>query len=216
MPRSFRSKKSKKNIKELIEGIPEKSLIKHLDIESEIYDERLPFDKSLERLRNAGYERHLRPWEYFNLMIDHFNEKPVYKFNNTIKNIFESADEWFSIAVERKGSNLICYVDPENLIWDIKTDKYVIDGELKYSSKKVLDIKGISSSKLISLDEFDDEFVEYFYSQSFDELPEQIKLGSVILPLEDFLKPLGGYFGIIDPGHSIGQASRGVRIKTDS
>ena len=145
------------------------------------------YDDSLERLRKAGYERHPRPAEIFNLILAHLNEK-IHNLvlNDLVKDMLESHSNWLSMAFERKDNTLVCYVDPENLVWDENDHKYVVDGKLKFSDKKEFYIGPIdmitttaTSSKGLVISYFSDELVSFLYTTTFDKLHIPL-LGSTI------------------------------------
>ena len=91
------------------------------------------FDESLERIKKAGYERHMRPSEFFSLFIASLVNKATLenKLNQEQKELLSdmngSYGEWFSMALARKGDTLICYQDPINLKFDGKN--YFFEGE---------------------------------------------------------------------------------------
>lgn len=221
--------------KNLEENIRRLSLKKHpivynnykrLKIERGVKKDDLYFDESLELLRKKGYERHLRPWEHFSLIIDYYEGKLEKGLARLAKNMLEGYGGWFSMAVKREGDSLICYVDPENLEWDNTNNKYVINGKLEYSDKKELDIRGIPSGIWggipsgiwACLEEFDDDFVKYFYTRKFKDLPVEMKKGEIMIHLPSS-------YGILWPvscsSNSMldikteytSRASRGARIK---
>lgn len=192
---------------------------KSLKIEKGVKKDDLYFDESMERLRKKGYERHLRPWEYCSLIIDYYEGKLEAGMAKLAKKMINSYGGWLSMAVEREGDSLICYVDPENLEWDNMNpnNKYVINGKLGYTDKKEFDIKGIPSGVLVGLEEFDDDFAEYFYTCKFKDLPVEMKKGEIRihLPYSGILWPVScssnSIFDIRTEYTS--RASRGARIK---
>ena len=70
------------------------------------------YDISLERLKMAGYERHASPAEAFSLLIDNLEGKLKGKYKAVAEDMLDDSGEWMSMAVERKGNTLICYLHP--------------------------------------------------------------------------------------------------------
>ncbi len=175
------------------------------------------FDDSLERLRKAGYERHPRPWEMFELLLD-FSEDKLERDSNlykTANDINREYSEWLSIAMERRGNTLICYTDPENIKKDKTTShcRYFVDGELKFTDKHEFDITGIPSGEFIKLKDFSRGLIPYLYGRKFEDLPEKVQNGSIIfLPPDGVLIPISqsnDRFGLCN--YYVGRCSRGVR-----
>lgn len=170
-------------------------LFDNLEIEpNAVSGYKLSFDESLERLRKAGYERHLRTWEAFSLIINSLEDNLQENLKQTsielLCNNNGKVREWLSTAVKREGDRLICYTDPENLLWD--DDHYIIlGGKLKYSSWGEFDITGIPSLKWVDLNNFSNDFIKFFYTREFGKLPWQKWQGhynaEVCLPSDDGL-----------------------------
>ena len=137
----------------------------------------LPYDKSLERIRKKGGldARHPYPWEIFDVIIDRIEGKTS-KYLDAA-GYFEYC-EWLSMAFERKGNNIIIYLDPENLLGIetkyINVIDYEVNGEkLKYSSEYVFNINGIKSEEWVDSRELGDKFFRFMYGHSFEDLPEK-------------------------------------------
>lgn len=86
--------------------------------------ENLPFDKSLEVLMAAGYERHMRPEEYAQAFMENYffsrsDLKQAYgkNFRSIVNNV---PDFWLSFAMRREGSKLHVAIDPKNLSFSEK------------------------------------------------------------------------------------------------
>jgi len=177
-----------------------------------------PFDRGLEILRKAGYERHILPWEYAQIMISHFECKLQGNFASIAENMLDSFGEWFSIAVRRKGDKLYCFIDPENVRWDEYGKKYTIDKNFNSRCMKILDITGIPSQEWVSLKQFNDDFVKFFYTRKFKDLPVEMQkeyASGVYLPPDHELWPIGrgDGTGLSICGYVSNRASRGVREK---
>ena len=175
------------------------------------------YDESLTNLKNRKYERHARPIETFGLLIADLEGKLSDEQNEISKDMSNSYGEWFSLAVERKGNELICYEDPENLVWDTTKNLYVVQGKLKYGSEKKFSIKNIKSSEGINLQNFDKDLQKYLYGREGGDLPNDLKTGylraQLYLPPDKTIWPAGrGYGSKYDIGswNYINGASRGV------
>ena len=172
------------------------------------------YDKSLADLRSKGFARHLRPQEVFGLLADGLEGKLSGEQKVVYDDMLSSYGEWLSLVFERDGNNLVCYLDPEGLVW--KDGRYVKDANFKFVEKKVFDIAGKSSDRWIDLREFGDDFVRFLYGRSFSDLPVQMWEGAlraqVYLPPDKTAWPVGrGYgirFDVYGFGYDIG-ASRG-------
>src|SRR3989339_1513287 len=96
--------------------------------EAKKHDEHITFDASLQRLKQAGYSRHPRTAEVFSLIIAHFEKKLPKNLDDIAKDILSGIGEWLSLAIERKGDTLVCYLDPENLVWNASSRRYDVSG----------------------------------------------------------------------------------------
>lgn len=148
------------------------------------------YDKSLERIRKNNHcGRHARPQELFSFLIDCFENK-VHNFStlDIMGSITRDAGEWLSCAFERQGKTLVVYIDPEGLIW--KGNKYIKTLDFKFSDKKEFDIAKIQSKDRVKLSEFTNDFIEYFYTKKFEELPNGIKNSYIYLPPKNMVWPV--------------------------
>ena len=178
------------------------------------------FDKSLESLKQRGYERHLRPDEAFKIIIDAL-ENPNSKYKQLSDDMLKSYREWFSLAAKRTSkTDLEFYLDPENLVWN--GSKYTIQGSniQCLSETKTFTInKGIPSQTYVDLNQFPNDIIEFLYSRKFNELPDIMKPGGdrkaqILLPQEGIIRPCGhgDSFDDFDVSAYYGsRASRGVR-----
>src|SRR3989339_344139 len=182
------------------------------------HDEYISFDASLQRLKQAGYSRHPRPAEAFGLIIAHLEKKLPKNLDDIAKDMLSGKGEWVSLAMERKGDTLVCYLDPENLIWNAGSSRYdVSGGKLRYSEKKEFNIKGKNSVEWICADQFSPEFIKYCYGREFKQLPQEMRTGNykvhLYLPSEGKLWPAArGYDNLwyFLSCYNV-RASRGVR-----
>ena len=176
----------------------------------------LTYDKSLERLRKAGFDRHARPPEESFILIDHLEGRLPSNLETIAQDMLASYGEWLSAAVQRKGDSLIVSTDPQNLRW--KKNKYIIDGKsLQCASQQEFNIKGLPSNKYIDLKDVPEDLATFLYARPFDQLPPAMQTGDkraqLYLPPEGIIRPVGRYgfnvrfiIGFYDDG-----ASRGVR-----
>jgi hypothetical protein len=152
----------------------------------------LSYDKSLERLRQAGYERHPRPSEVFGLLIDYLECTLNDKLQTVAENMIESCSgEWLSMAVERQGNLLVFYTDPENIVWDGQKQ---MDVSLNYSAKHEFEHRPrpwrqCDNYEEMNLKRLDDDLVRFIYTRPYRDLPRQIKNAKIKLPSEG-LAPL--------------------------
>ncbi len=190
----------------------------------------LSYDKSLERLRAAGYERHARPSEVFGLLIDGLEGKLTGQHKAIYDDMLTSYGEWMSAAVlvkqQKSGGiwgvggstkqTLTMYLDPEGLAWDGK--KYV-QQNFTYAEKKEFDITGKPLNAFVELTQVDVALVQDFYGCSYAQLPQQMregdKRGGFWFPSADQIWPVGRgdfYFNRLNTFiyYHISRASRGV------
>ncbi len=179
------------------------------------------FDASLVRLKQAGFERHARPQEVFGLIVDGLEGKLAGGFKGVYDDMLLSYGEWLSLAVKREGDVLVAYVDPKNLVFDKGSNNYIVcGGQVDCVGKETFSIKGKQSETWIDLKQFEDKFVKFMYSRSFNQLPEIMREGNlrarVYLPSEGVVRPVArgffnGRFNVGSYYYSNG-ASRGTSL----
>ena len=190
--------------------------------------EAYSYNKSLERIREAGYERHPRPQEFLSLLRDHFEGKLTGEFGLDIVEFFiklltrENYAGWLNMAWERKDNTLVCYMDPENLRFQHNTG-YVIDGgELKFSYRHDFNILPTDSAHLSNLDESCEGLIKFLYGTTYRGLPEELQKTRLILPSESGVRPVShvrysvvgeNWFKLEGPDGSLIGATPGVRKK---
>jgi hypothetical protein len=192
---------------------------KDLSIEERAYKEEgdagkklLTYDKSLARLRAAGFTRHLRPQEAFGLLIDSLEGKLDGAEKAIADDMLTNYGEWLSMAIERKEDILRLYLDPENLVW--QNGFYGVQGQLRYAEKREFNIEGVPSQGWVDIDRLPADCVQYVYTRPFHALPKKMRESSnraqAWLPLKG-IWPMGrgSRFGIDYYGSN--RASRGVR-----
>jgi hypothetical protein len=177
--------------------------------------ELLYFDKSLERLRTAGFVRHPRPQEAFGLILDGLEKKLAGALADVNNDFFASYGEWLSCAFERQGDKLITYLDPEGLVW--KNDKYVKQ-DFKCADKQEFRIAGKASNEWIPLQEIDTNLITFLYTRPFKDLPEELQKGNrkahITFPADGTAWPVGRAYDVSRydvNGNGYCWASRGVR-----
>lgn len=176
----------------------------------------LTYDGSLARIREAGFERHPAPSETVSLMADYLEEKLQGKLNIVADEMLSGCGDWLSMAMERNGNILICYLHPEGLVWDEGKGIYVQNG-FKYYSKQYFNISGKESNKDVGLNEFGDGFVNLFYGRSFNELPKEMREGdkkaNISLPRDKEVWPVSYHHLSNIISYPIASAaSRGINI----
>lgn len=179
------------------------------------------YDKSLDALRARGYDRHLRPYEEFAVIIDVLENKNS-KFREIGEDMLISEGEWSSSAILREKNLLRLYLEPENLIWRPNAPeygKYTIKGNrLKHSGEREFKIRGLSTcvDDWLPLWMMPDEMAEFLYSRTFTEMQhlitQDVVKPGIAIPRESELRPLArvGKFHI-DCTKSI-YASRGMIV----
>ncbi len=150
------------------------------------------FDQSLSRLKAAGYTRHPRPQEVFGLLIANLENKVTAEQKSIVKDLLNNYSEWLSAAMERNGDTLIVYTDPEGLIWDGST---YVRQNFKFGSKQDFSIAGIPSTKLVDLNQFGNDLVEFLYTRKFAQLPQAMRedgsRAHLYLPTDEQILPAG-------------------------
>jgi len=180
------------------------------------------FDGSLARLRAAGYDRHPTPSEYCSLIMDYLDGNLRYKplLKEIAEDILKGVGEWLSMAMKMMCSRiLVCYGDPENLVWDEKKKQYVVNGNDIIHSTYTNSPISIPSEKSINLAGVDnDELIRFLYGRSFEDFPERVRkgdlLGLLTLPPDMALAPVccsDPWRLHIDGCYGNFRASRGVR-----
>ncbi len=216
----------------LDERIVEQSIEQSVSLDDLIIEAQSPRDKSgdkklfnfgqsLQRLRDKGYSRHLRPAESIGVLIDSLKNKSNSKYKDLAKDMIECSGEWLSVAFKIDGDDLLVYLDPENLVWFCEKGIYVADGYtevLHHSGEFKFNISGIQDlDQGTDLKEFPTEFVELMYGRKFDDLPRQMREGEnkarVYLPLYTNLRPVSLCNRYSMNSNYYKRESRGVRIK---
>ncbi|MFC1755633.1 hypothetical protein ACFL96_19970 [Thermoproteota archaeon] len=192
------------------------------DIEIERYVEPEPtfHGESLKGVRKRNYCRHMRPWEIMGLFIAHLEGRLEGELDSLAQGLMMGKGEWLSMSVQRKGDLLTCYVDPNNLSWDGWTysAKNTLS-ELAYTHERTFNITGIPDKVWVDLERFDDDLVEFLYTQKFDDLPEKMKeeMPQIYLPGDSGIWPMsrkginGDNFNLSCYDCIMSGASRGAR-----
>ncbi len=175
------------------------------------------YDESLRLLREAGYERHLRPAEAFTLLVEGLEGRLTAEQNKVHDDMLASSGEWLSLAWKRVDDDLITYCDPEGLVWN--ENRYFKRFDFNSTETKVFNVKGMKSGQYLDLKECNPELVQYLYGRQFSDLPPQMKTGSdrgqLYLSAEGIVRPVGrcGFDGGFYVGSSFGSRSaRGVAV----
>lgn len=173
----------------------------------------LTYNQSLARLRQAGFERHLRPQEAFGLLIDSLEGKLSEQEQAITNDMQANYGEFLSMAVERKGNTLVLYLDPENLVY--QDGVYAVQGQLHYAEMREFDIQGIPSSQYVDMSRLPTDCVEYIYTRPFSALPEKMREGTYkaqVFLSSTGIWPVGcvGFDWFYVDGRDV-RASRGVR-----
>ena len=184
------------------------------------HDEYITFDASLTRLKQQKFLRHPRPAEAFGLIAAHLEKKLPKYLDDIAMNMLSGKGEWLSMVMQRNGDTLVCYLDPENLVWNASSsNRYdVSGGKLRYSEKKEFNIDGKKSDGWICADQFSSELIRYCYGREFKQLPQEMRTGDykayLYLPPDGKLWPAArgyDYFRYYLNGLNYDGASRGIR-----
>ena len=174
----------------------------------------LTYDASLASLRSRGQTRHPRPQEVFGLLIANLENKVTAEQKSIAEDMLNSHSEWFSTALERNKDKLTIYTDPEGLVWNGSTSTYVMEN-FTFESKRDFSIAGISSAKLVDLNQFGNDLVEFLYTRKFAQLPQAMRedgsRAQLYLPADRRILPAGR--GVFNYGSNVNVyywASRGV------
>jgi len=149
--------------------------------------ENMTFDKSLQSLRERGYERHLRPQEAFAIIIAYLEKKLSSELDNIVQDM-QISGEWLSCAFEIKGVFLYVYLDPEGLVY--RGEKYVKQ-DFSCSEERIFNIKGIHLQERISIKDLPAGLIPYFYGKKFENLPKKLQDSEFFLPSNNVIRPVG-------------------------
>lgn len=176
------------------------------------------FDKSVERLEEAGYDRHLRPNEIFSILTGYYNGSAKDPYRKIAEDITYGGGEWLSLAVQRSKNTLACYIDPQNIKW--RQPRHYVEGQDVICSKKVeFDTSCLEEESTISLLDLDQrapELLEFFCSaNSYDDLPEKMREVMLYMPISDSITPVcfNNLAGTVHIQIADFSASRGARSK---
>ncbi len=191
------------------------------EYESKATEDTFSFNRSLERLRKAGYKRHPRPDEFFKLAMCYFEycRELDALFKNTLIN---GKGEWLSMAMERQGTTIICYLDPENIKWDEDAGIYTVDGKkLKHNGKREFDYLATPDNSFIDVEFIRQDLVEFLYGRPYERFPAEIKnhfKPKILFPPEGEILPVGTPRGQQEFRYRMGavsgmmyRTSRGIR-----
>ena len=201
VPNSFVPKKDlEKEVKRLLDKSSDSDKNSHYKLDNLIIErgeknELEYFNKNLKLIKALGYKRNLFPWEYFGLLIDYFEQTLPVRYCKLAEDLLNSRAEWFSMAVKRLDDKLFCYANPKNIVWNPKGISYMIKGVLDYnlSLTETFSVKDLPSVTYLGIEKFGDDFIKYFYTRKFKDLPEEIKKeGSMfMIPPDGILWPIG-------------------------
>jgi len=154
-------------------------------IEGGTAPDKLTFNESLEALKKRGYQRHLRPDEYFKMVADKFDENNCAETQEILYQIEHGSSTWLSFALEWDDIAIRCYTDLEFAGFDPKEKVYSVDWKNfnSYGSYKFVHSDTISSGKWMTLKELPREFVELIYPDArwLDEKPFNLQMGPCIM-----------------------------------
>ncbi|MBM3199803.1 hypothetical protein FJZ53_02610 [Candidatus Woesearchaeota archaeon] len=204
---------------------PYSTSLDNLIVSDQLSVETIYFDESLRKIQEAGFERHLLPWESFTIILGYIDGKIKNEFHAAAKDMASSfgCTEWLSMAVKRDRDVLVCYANPKNLVWDDSSKIYKPDGILSFDPalSTEISIKGVPSEEWVDLKRLSEDFVKYFYTRKFEELPDEINsnddYAQIFLPAEGGIWPVGRGANWLKYSLStstcLKRISRGVKLK---
>jgi hypothetical protein len=144
------------------------------------------YNVSLKRLKKAGYERHASPSEALSLIYDGVEGKLSGILETIYNDVMWNCGEWLSMAFERQGDLLICYLHPENL-----PERGLADDSngFGYADKREFNIKGLESGAMIRIREMEDFFIRTVYGREYRDLPDIVKNGSALIDAAHIMLP---------------------------
>ncbi|MBI4451075.1 hypothetical protein HY642_03810, partial [Candidatus Woesearchaeota archaeon] len=184
------------------------------------------YDLSLERVKAAGYERHMRLNEVFAMEIDSL-EGRLDPLHQIYLNQMRRHHEWFSIAFERDNDYLITYIDPEGLYYDSLRNAYAKRPNFKCSemTRWTMTVDGLKrpqcwSGEWLRLDQLGEVLGRYLIGRKYPKVPKELGGAQsrvhIMLPATGQIRPaffdLSGYR--IHAHGTIESGSRGVREAT--
>ena len=181
------------------------------------------FTESLERIKEAGFERHPRPAEFLGFLLDYWEGK--FEENTILTQLAESARDlrgtWLSAAVELKLKHDNCYMfhtDPPNICYDPTKGGYYADGVLRHQGGMYFEVDEIPEKGEFETHMLSDRLMRYLYGIGFDKLPFRLQLGNVYLPVEPGKPHLLQYLEtkIISCGTQFGYSIGVRRVKDEN
>ena len=137
----------------------------------------LPYDKSLQRLRSSGYDRHLHAHEAFDLFFSNLEHVLVDDssdpYADNCRKINTYSAGWLSLAFERQKSVLVAYVDPEDLVWN--GTSYTKGQNFRCSERKEFSILWNISHQPTYLDQLESELVQFLCKRPVKQIPSWLE-----------------------------------------
>jgi hypothetical protein len=174
--------------------------IGNLEIEAKVFckkdgnPRKLLYQESLERIRQAGYSRHLRPVERSMAIPE--TDKMKGSDLGSCKGEWLSAAAWVirdqsapTKPTHKQEATLTIYWDPVNLVFD---KSYFWNGTVEHSGSKQYDITGISLGNWVSIEKLPQELVVDLYGRPYDQLPSRVRGARMLLSMPHHLVPLSG------------------------
>ncbi len=146
------------------------------------------YEQSLERLRELGYERHPRPWEFSKVIIDYLEGKlKNMDFALKFENIYLTGhSRWLNAAAVVAYNQLTIYGDPIDIEWDYSTKRgYKFDGRYGHSIR-TFDLPpkeykfSIIRADLSEVDKRMEGLIPFLFGREFEELPKELQDKGVI------------------------------------
>ncbi|MBI4451069.1 hypothetical protein HY642_03780 [Candidatus Woesearchaeota archaeon] len=221
--RSAAAIKSRKTKPTAIQTNPEpKAAIeyKNLVTESDRNMRNCWYNLSLERVKAAGYDRHIHLDEVMAMQIDFLDGKV-----DPMRQIFLAEmrrhREWLGLAFERDRAWLITYVDPEGLDYDMRHNAYIKKPDFKCSEELrwKLRVEGFPhdwSGKWLRMDQLGHALGSHLIGREYAELPKQLSASNIFIKLPENGDIWPACFDLSDyhiHADTVKSGSRGVRMK---
>lgn len=137
------------------------------------------YDQNLERLTRHGYQRNLTPAEYFNLFFNSYEHCPTHtaaSYSDTPASYIGGlgkSEEWLSLAVQKQGNILTCYLNPKGLVWNEEVQEYAPQ-QFTFSEKREFTLPSADERWLIITPQTNPELVKCLFGREYAAIPQTV------------------------------------------
>ncbi|MFH1917296.1 MAG: hypothetical protein ABIJ21_08605 [Nanoarchaeota archaeon] len=176
------------------------------------------FEQSLDRLKKSGFQRHLYPWEAFEIIFSGL-ENPVSEYVEIQKNMLSGYGEWTSMAFKKEGNRLFVAFDPENIAYDKKKNDYVVvNGNIRHSGQIMEYEIGERNDYWYSINNLPHELVLKMWTKDAEQVSQFSSHAGIWAKNDGIWRPVArgydvNYFSLYAGDYDLHWASRGVRRK---